>query len=265
MLAVRRIVIGDIHGCFEELVELLVEAGADLNTEIISLGDLVNRGPHAHDVVRFLRVNPKVRIIPGNHEEKHVRHERHERRIRASDKPTPEKNPMRPFSPARLAEHAGFTEEEHDWMASLFTVPTFIRFEHEGRQWIANHAGVPSDRPIEVQDVKRLIRCRTVHPETGAYMAGGNPDKPPKGSVYWSERWNGPESVIYGHIVHDDFEVRRDVTPSGAVCLGIDTGCCFGGTLTAAVFEDGEVEPRIVSVQAHETYAPRMQALTSDD
>jgi hypothetical protein len=70
--------------------------------------------------------------------------------------------------------------------------------------------------------------------------------------VRWATRWQGPESVLYGHAVYDLATPTRDEPAPGVVCLGLDTGCCFGGRLTAAILPSLE----LVQVQARAQYHP---------
>src|SRR5262245_8483701 len=67
------IVIGDIHGCFDELHELLDRIGPSSEDTIVSVGDLIDRGPQPVGVVRFFRDMPNARAVMGNHEDKHLR------------------------------------------------------------------------------------------------------------------------------------------------------------------------------------------------
>lgn len=67
------IVIGDIHGCFDELQELLAKVAATSSDVIVSVGDLVDRGPEPGRVVEFFRTTPNTVVLMGNHERKHVR------------------------------------------------------------------------------------------------------------------------------------------------------------------------------------------------
>jgi hypothetical protein len=55
----------------------------------------------------------------------------------------------------------------------------------------------------------------------------------------WAEAWSGPDSVVYGHFPVGNGAVRRDEPRPGVVCLGIDTGCVYGGALTALVLPSG--------------------------
>lgn len=79
----RLYAVGDVHGCHEQLVELLSHIQADHSARpsklcfVVFLGDLVDRGPASRDVVALLRSNPprfaEVHVIKGNHEEMMVR------------------------------------------------------------------------------------------------------------------------------------------------------------------------------------------------
>src|SRR3989344_3910458 len=69
-----KVVIGDIHGCFDELMELLEKIGPGENDEIIALGDIVDRGPASDKVVNFFMNAKNARTLMGNHERKHYRY-----------------------------------------------------------------------------------------------------------------------------------------------------------------------------------------------
>ncbi|WP_448332383.1 metallophosphoesterase [Streptomyces sp. DSM 41534] len=69
----RTIIIGDIHGCFDELLELLDEVDIQPDDLLVSVGDLVDRGPAPGAVVRLFRERPNSVVVMGNHERKHVR------------------------------------------------------------------------------------------------------------------------------------------------------------------------------------------------
>src|SRR5471032_478012 len=64
----RNIVIGDVHGCLAELVDLLAKLAPAKDDQLIFLGDLVNRGPDSHGVVSLVRSLPNALTLLGNHE-----------------------------------------------------------------------------------------------------------------------------------------------------------------------------------------------------
>ncbi len=82
----QTLVIGDIHGCYDELQELLDKAGLAEDDSIVSVGDCVDRGPDTPAVLRFFQENPKALLIMGNHERKHVRADKHEVKLARSQK-----------------------------------------------------------------------------------------------------------------------------------------------------------------------------------
>lgn len=73
----QTLVIGDIHGCYDEFQALLDKAGLTEGDAIISVGDCVDRGPDTPAVLRFFQEKPNALLIMGNHERKHVRADRH--------------------------------------------------------------------------------------------------------------------------------------------------------------------------------------------
>ena len=69
----KQLIIGDIHGCYEELQDLLDKVGLASSDEIIAIGDIVDRGRDSTSALRFFQQTPNARSIYGNHERKHVR------------------------------------------------------------------------------------------------------------------------------------------------------------------------------------------------
>ena len=234
------IVIGDVHGCIEELDELLALIGP--GHRLVFLGDLMDRGPDPAAVVRRVR-ELGAECVMGNHDEKHVRWARHEAKRRAN----PDyRNPMKPLPPVRLAEHAALGE---DGIAYLAALPTRIALD-DG--WWAVHGGVAPRTAFAAQKPATLIRCRWVD-GAGAMIASADP---PPNARHWATVWSGPENIIYGHHVHGWDAVRIDHAVPAVTCVGIDTGCCFGGRLTAYVVGSGET----ISVKAKRAYAPIREA-----
>lgn len=246
----RTVLIGDVHGCLSELVQLIQKLYIDASTRLIFLGDLVDRGPDPLGVVRFVKwlqgsSGIETYCLLGNHEEKLVRWAKHERNRAINGKA----NPMK-IDDAKRAEYDRFSLQDLNWMASL---PTYLRFTTGEQRWIATHAGVPTDKPIEEQKFSELVRTRYVDKDTGAYASTGNAFDTPENSVRWYERWTGPEHVVYGHAIyslsHPTISFNGDVD-----CYGLDTGCVFGGELTALVIPHDTEKPRIESVKAARAY-----------
>jgi bis(5'-nucleosyl)-tetraphosphatase (symmetrical) len=226
-------VIGDVHGCLEELDELLALIGS--GPRIVFVGDLMDRGPDPVGVVRRVR-ELGAACVMGNHDEKHVRWARHEAKRRANPG---YRNPMRPLPAERLAQHAALGD---DGVASLAALPSRLDL---GDGWWAVHGGALPGKPVAEQKTATLLRCRFLGHDDKMLST---PDPAP-GARHWAKRWSGPESIVYGHHVHGD--APRFDGANGATCVGIDTGCCFGGKLTAFALGSRE----IVQVPARRAYA----------
>lgn len=69
----KTLIIGDIHGCADELDALLDIAGVGDDDWIVSVGDLIDRGPAPGRVLDLFRHRPRALAVSGNHERKHVR------------------------------------------------------------------------------------------------------------------------------------------------------------------------------------------------
>lgn len=231
----RTIVIGDIHGCLEEFDELLKLVEVESGDRLISLGDLVDRGPDSRGMVRRAQ-ELRIEVIRGNHEKKWLNRHKKDATV----------NPYE-FS-------------DDDWKF-LEATPFYIEFADpfEKKPWVAVHAGVKTGIALADQDTDFLIYARYVDPTTNKMvpLKSRKVDDQiiwtrPATARPWTDVWTGPQSVIYGH--QQSFEIRFADCKNGVVCLGIDTACCFGGRLTAQVFHSGR-PAELISVAARRAYA----------
>ena len=169
----RHIVIGDIHGCFVELQQLLELVGASSDDVLVSVGDLVDRGPESPEVVHYFRERPHSLVVTGNHERKHIRGT---------------------FSYAqeitRIQFGSGY-EDAVQWMRSL---PYFLELDAA----IVVHAALMPDRPPAEQPPEILCGSTSGEKELEGLLGG----------AWWHERWAGPKPVIFGHHVVDDPLIR---------------------------------------------------------
>ena len=67
-MAGRRIVVGDIHGCYDELMELLEKVGIGDDDRIISVGDLITKGPKNKEVLELFMTDARFSTVIGNHD-----------------------------------------------------------------------------------------------------------------------------------------------------------------------------------------------------
>jgi bis(5'-nucleosyl)-tetraphosphatase (symmetrical) len=236
----RAIVIGDIHGCLDEFDALLAHVSYQPGKDrLILLGDLVDRGPDSHGVLRRAQ-ELRAAVVLGNHDEKHLRWHRYQ--LRAAMDPR-FKVPMRRLSENQLATHATLTEQDFEFIGS------FVPYLFIGHPWVAVHGGLDPIKPIEEQDTKQMVRRRYIDPQDGKLLKMGKGCSLPPHAVFWAHAYNGPEHVIYGHNI---YELGKPKTTQYTV--GIDTGCVFGGGLTAGILVDGKMEVTSVPSRAYLDY-----------
>jgi predicted phosphodiesterase len=216
-MSARTIVIGDLHGCYDEAIRLLDKVGATSSDRVIFAGDLVDRGPNPRECVELAM---RHEAIQGNHEEKHL-----QQRRRSDDR----------LSPSHLETRRALEPEHLDYMAQL---PLYIRLPEYNA--VVVHAGVMPGVSIEEQDPYHLLHAQCIQPPSKkSYW----PSKAPVTHTFWTHHWKGPERVIFGHTVFDKPLVTE-------YAVGIDTGCVYGRSLTAVVLPTWE----LVSVPARHTH-----------
>lgn len=236
----RRVFIGDVHGCREELEDLLQKVAPSGEDQIVFLGDLIDRGPDSPGVVRLARSLPGAISVLGNHEEKALRWLRHDARAAAEPR---YKNPMVSVDGARIAEWRSLSGID---IAFLAECPPTAQLG----DFMAVHGGFLPHIPVERQRIGSLVRLRWVDAATGNSLPGV---ARPEGARPWAEVFNGPFHVVCGHAVHSLSEPRIDRMPSGYEIWSIDTGCVFGGRLTALIV-DGDSRT-VVQISARRPYA----------
>lgn len=212
----RKIFIGDVHGCRDELIELLNRLAPAAEDRVVLLGDLLDRGPDPVGVVRLAR-ELGADCLLGNHEEKALRWLRHEQR-RAVEPDY--RNPMRPIAPERRAQWADLNEED---VAYLKTLRPFLEIDG----WVAVHAGLLPGVPLEQQDVSRMIRCRWVDESGGYVRMREDTSEMPPGARVWTEAFDGHFNVVCGHAVHSREGTPASTETPRAMRSGLSTrGAC---------------------------------------
>ena len=243
----RNIIIGDVHGCLNELKNLLNEM--EYNPEddrLIFVGDLIDRGPYSIETVQYIRDlsgRYDVIAIMGNHEEKYVRY----RHWMKENKETGKTIPMH-LPEIKKMIYNGLSETDHLWLSER-------PYYYFSKDFLVVHAGVCRRRHLKLQDLNnkkylnRLYSLRKIDSK-GRMLSYNSPTV--DNERYWSNDYDGRFGiVIYGH----DAQTMVRISPHA---YGIDTGCCFGGTLTALIFNENKKIER-VSVEAEQTYRPRWE------
>lgn len=194
----RTLIVGDIHGCYAELLELCDRAALGAEDRLVSVGDLVDRGPDPASVVELFRTRPNSLALCGNHERKHLRD-------------------VLSFSQQVCALQMG----DHypvfkTWAATLpyhWETPE-VRAVHFG-----HFPGVPLD------EVPEDVRAGTTSGEAKLKARFG--DTP------WWDHYTDDVPIVFGHrVVGPEPLVVRDRV------YGLDTGACHGWTLSGLLLPE---------------------------
>jgi protein phosphatase len=243
-------IIGDVHGCADELEELLTRLGyvaegipPALPTLIggplyihpegrkaIFVGDLVDRGPRVLDTVRIVASmvhRGSALCVPGNHD------------VKLLKKLTGKNVQITHGLAGTLAEidalpgdvRAGFCKELAEFLDALLS-----QYRLEGGDLVVAHAGMKQE--MQGRGSARVRDFALYGETTGETDEFGLPIRHD-----WAQEYRGTAAVVYGHtpVPEPDWLNRT---------ANIDTGCVFGGKLTALRYPERE----FVSVPARRTY-----------
>jgi len=197
----RDIIIGDIHGCFDELQRLLADLAVTPADRLISVGDLVDRGPRSAEVWEFFAARPNTVVLMGNHERKHVRG-------------------VLSFSQEIVRLQLGDRYDAFVRWASA------LPYALETPDVLVVHGGFECGVPLSEQreDVLAGTTSGTKHLES---LYPGR---------YWTDAYTGDKPIVFGHhVVGDEVKTWNDAAH------GLDTGACHGGYLSALVLPGFEV------------------------
>ena len=192
-------VVGDVHGCLDELRRLWGAMDPGDDDLVVFVGDLVRKGPASHGVVEFVRDRDNATSVRGNNEAK----------ILNGAVSRPELDPVREY---------------------IESLPVALSWDGG----LVVHGGVDPTRSLASHDAEDLLETRSI-------PAGNGYD-----GTFWFEQYEGPPRVFFGHTVLGD--------PVDAEwAIGLDTGCVYGGSLTALATRAGAW----FSVDATQTHQQR--------
>ncbi|MGE9292650.1 MAG: metallophosphoesterase [Puniceicoccales bacterium] len=200
----RLIAIGDVHGCADELEEMLDKIAPGVDDTLIFLGDIVNRGPATSRVLQRVKTLGNARCLLGNHELRLLRY-RHE------------------GDPTVLKDYDWETLKQigrDDW---AFLESCELTISYPELETVFVHGGFLPATAWSEQGAEIVTSIQVINPDNPSEY--GKRSKMTNG-VSWAEAWKGPPFVICGHTPRPDI-FRRPWS------LCIDTGCVYGGKLTA--------------------------------
>src|SRR4029453_10885264 len=190
----RTIVVGDIHGCYDELIELLEKAGFSQNDRVVAVGDLITKGPKNREVLELFMTDSRFSTVIGNHDLA-LR-----RRWNGEDVE---------LKPAQKEAHKELKSEKDAYTTYLNALPFTIDL---GTHLVV-HAGLRPNVELYSQTTGDLTRLRTL-----------GPDRESDEGTPWYHVYSGDKTVLFGH--WPSAEPRR-----GPNAIGLDTGCVYGYNL----------------------------------
>jgi bis(5'-nucleosyl)-tetraphosphatase (symmetrical) len=235
----RRIFVGDVQGCREELERLLESLRFDPASDALHpVGDLVNRGPDSVGALRVLR-SLGARPVLGNHDVHLLRVDAGKRQLNSRDTFGDVLGaPDRAELLAWLAAQPFVRKWDDVWMVHAALHPSWADPEKD----LAGLDPRELDPRIDFATRARYSSRDGSRPKT---------DWPPPPAPFapWFEHWlaergGDGRTVVYGHWARMQLVLRPQLR-------GIDTGCVWGGKLSAWIAE----EDRIVQVDAARAYA----------
>jgi protein phosphatase len=232
-------IIGDIHGCLDETLELLVQLGYHAaivdgrytlshsqGRKVVFVGDLVDRGPNSPGVIRLVMDSVAAGAaycVAGNHDVKLSRALRG-RDVKITHGLAESLEQLKHETPE-------FRKTAADYLDGLVSHYVF----DEGRLVVA-HAGLREEMHGRGSGaVRQFAMYGETTGETDEY---GLPVR-----YNWAADYRGKAMVVYGHTPVPEAEWINNT-----ICL--DTGCVFGGKLTALRYPERE----LVAVPAHRMY-----------
>ena len=253
-------IVGDLHGCFDELVDLLRELGysiaepgpdaaeGDLEVtaptdadgrvrKLVFVGDLVDRGPKSPAVLRLvmrLVAEGKAFCVPGNHDSKL------QRKLFG-------KNVQITHGLAETLEQLDREPPEFVESARQFIDGLISHYVFDDGNLVVAHAGLKQE--MQGRGSAKVRDFCMYGETTGETDEFGLPVR-----YDWASEYRGRAMVVYGHTPVPEAEWLN-----GTIC--IDTGCVFGGKLTALRYPERE----LVSVEARERYAESRKPLIEGD
>lgn len=226
----RSIIIGDVHGCADELQDLLQAVQHTADDRVFFVGDLVARGPDSRAVLDICR-RTRAQGVLGNHEARLLE----ARNARRAGELGPRLGPS----------HAQLMSElsSADWEL-LEGLPLTLSLAEHGA--VIVHAGIVPGVPLDEQKREDLLKMRALEPDGTATSSWRERS--------WAQDYHGPLHVIFGHNATSGLQLHPYAT-------GLDSGCVYGGALTALMLEPKARVPGIdqrrqslVSVPARARY-----------
>ena len=212
----RTVVVGDVHGCYDELAELVRGLRLGASDRLVCVGDLIAKGEKSREVLELFMADERFTSVLGNHDRAVLEYWQGAR-------------PKQELKPSQRRCAKELKEGRERYAAYLASLPGYLDLGSH----VVVHGGLRPGVELAAQTLDDLTELRTL-----------GPDRASRTGTPWYEVYDGDRTALFGH--WPAAEPRR-----GPRALGLDTGCVYGYKLTAYVVETGELH----SVPALRAYA----------
>jgi hypothetical protein len=223
----RHIFIGDIHGCAREFDALVRSSGYRKGSDHLYLtGDAFTKGPDPIGVWKTIG-STGAQMVMGNHDHELLK------RLEARQQGTDESD---------LKESHKHTLDQLEPVGdSIALWLEFLPLSIKEMEFTLVHAGVNPERGLERTRKEEFLAIRTWPPTDGI--------EGPR----WHDHYTPPDgrTLIFGHDAPGGLVTKRHEPGQPPYLVGLDTGCVYGGKLTAWILE----EDSFVDVDAKQKYA----------
>ena len=242
----RTILIGDVHGCIDELQELAAQLEIGSRDQVILLGDLIGKGPDSLSCIEYVRSRSFLSLL-GNHEFQF--REKIHKQIQGQEGIT---EGITQREPAKWPATWRMFHRHFDWLDSLpwyvvernfITVHAgfipALGIRHTPLHWLLNIRELPRQKPDNIADNIA---------DYGKACAENGPEKP------WFHDYCAAKPVYFGHWAKLGYTMKNN-------CTCLDTGCVYGGSLSAVVIptsgSTGKLGEKILfQLPAKKAYCP---------
>jgi len=210
-------IVGDVHGCYEEFLELLKKLNYHKSIHrLILVGDIIGRGPYSLKMLNWVK-REQIEVCRGNHENYFI-------------KSAPTNQLMDPIL-AKLKKQMGTDLQK--WVHWMKTWPFYI----EEPDFIVVHAGLAPHTPLKETHPDILMHIRTWD---GKGENLSNPNNPA-----WYDLYTEKKLVVYGHWSAQGLNIRSHT-------IGLDSSCVYGKCLSGLLLP----QRTILQVPSQKRYYP---------
>lgn len=199
----RTIVVGDIHGCYDELIKLLEKVELTSADRVVSVGDLIAKGPKSKEVLDLFSNDSRFSSVIGNHDLKVLSFWKGDDVF---------------LKDSQKHVCLELASEKERYATYLDSLPFLLNLNSHA----VVHAGVRPGIPLADQSPEDLVELRTLGEERTS-----------REGIPWYEEYDEGPIILFGHWPSPTPRKSKNA-------IGLDTGCVYGHVLTALVLENNE-------------------------